>query len=103
MTLESAAETPTHESDLGLNPDFVREILDALDGDNASEVRKLVAELDPPDVADLLAVVRPHERSALLHMLGNKLDRGVWSAIREHGQFRDQLAANGCPAAWPRS
>ncbi len=89
MTIESAAETPPLESDFGLNPDFVRHVLDALDAGDAAEVRALVEELDPPDVADLLAMVRPHERSALLQMLGHRLDPEVLPELDE--EVRDQV------------
>ncbi|MFZ1989785.1 MAG: magnesium transporter [Alphaproteobacteria bacterium] len=89
MTIESAAEAPTLDSDLGLNPDFVRRVVEALDADDTAAVRALVDELAPPDVADLLAVVRPHERSALLQMLGSKLDPEVLPELDE--EVRDQV------------
>jgi magnesium transporter len=88
-TAEPTAEAPTLDEDLGLNPDFVRSVLEALDAGDGASVRRLVGELAPPDVADLLAVVRPDERSALLQMLGANLDPEVLPEL--DAELRDQV------------
>ena len=97
MTVESAEEAPTLQSDLGLNPDFVRSVLDALDASDGPTVRLLVSELQPPDVADLLAVVRPDERSALLRLLGQTLDPEVLPELE--AEIRDQVLDEMAPEA----
>ena len=89
MTAEPTAEAPPLDEGLGLNPEFVRSVLDALDAGDEASVRRLVGELAPPDAADLLAVVRPDERSALLRMLGRALDPEVLPEL--DAEVRDQV------------
>ena len=89
MSVETVTDAPTLDERLGLNPDFVHTILDALDSGDAPGVRQLVAELRPPEVADLLSLVRASERSALIQALGSDLDPEALAEL--DAEVRDQV------------
>jgi magnesium transporter len=97
MTVESHAEAPALDEKFGLNPDFVRTILDALDSGDARAVRRLVGELKPPDLADLLSLVHPAERSALIQILGRELDPEALAEL--DSEVRDQVVEELGPKA----
>lgn len=83
------SEAPALDEKFGLNPDYVGKILDALDAGDARSVRRQVAELKPPDLADLLSLVRPNERTALIHILGQELDPEALAELDT--EVRDQV------------
>jgi magnesium transporter len=97
MTVESHAEAPALDEKFGLNPDFVRTILDALDSGDARAVRRLVGELKPPDLADLLSLVHSAERSALIQILGRELDPEALAELET--EVRDQVVEELEPRA----
>jgi magnesium transporter len=97
MMAESPAEAPARDETYGLNPDFVRGILDALDSADAHEVRRLVGELRAPDVADLLSLLDPTKRSALVQILGHALDPEALAEL--DAEVRDQVVDELEPAA----
>ncbi len=78
-------ETPRSALDetYTLSPDFVRAVVEALDATDHDAVRALVAPLHVADVADLLELIRPFERRALIKALGDALDPEVLSELDE--------------------
>lgn len=101
MSLESTAEAPALDDKFGLNPDFARAVLDSLDSGDAAGVRRLVAELRAPDLADLLSLVRPSERRALIQILGQDLDPEALAELdpEMRDQVVEELAPNALAAA----
>ncbi len=80
-----------HMADFVLSPDFVRAVVEALDATDDAEVRRLVEPLHVADVADLLEIIRPFERRALIRALGDALDPEVLSELDE--DVRDDVLA----------
>ncbi len=66
-----------------LTPGFVRSVLDAVDRADAVEVKRLVVELRPADMAELLELLRQDERHDLIDMLGADFDTEVLSELDE--------------------
>ncbi len=71
---------PTTET---LTPDFVRSVIDALDGGDVTTVRRKTAGLHAADLADLISLIRPDERRELVDVLGATLDPNVLSELEE--------------------
>lgn len=69
-----ATRNDTEEPDDLLSPAFVRAVVDAIDRADRPQVRSLVLELRPADLAELLELVRQDERHALVEMLGSDLN-----------------------------
>ncbi|GAA4007978.1 magnesium transporter [Sphingomonas swuensis] len=67
-----------------LRPEFVSQVLDAVDeGDNES-ARALVEPLHPADVADLIELARADEREGLVAALAELVDAEVLAELNEH-------------------
>ena len=60
--------------DYALNPTFVSSVVDALSLADSELVQRLVAPLHAADLADLLGLISPRDRTALLQALGSQLD-----------------------------
>ncbi|MEM6852713.1 MAG: CBS domain-containing protein, partial [Pseudomonadota bacterium] len=69
--------------DYALNPDFVRAVADAAEAGDAAEARRLVDELHPADIADLLGLLRPDERRVLVQALGEDLNPDILPELDE--------------------
>ena len=69
-----ATRTDTEEPDDLLSPAFVRAVVDAIDRADRPQVRSLVLDLRPADLAELLELVRQDERHALVEMIGSDLN-----------------------------
>ncbi len=83
---ESAArrESESHlAEDFVLSPDFVRRVVIALDVGDDRAVQDLVEPLHAADMADLVGLLRPFERRALIAALGHGLDAEVLSELDE--------------------
>ncbi len=80
--------------DYALNPEYVRQVMDAADRGDAARVRELVGALRPADVADLMGFVPPAYRGELIADLPRDLLVEVLpeldDAIRE--EVLDELA-----------
>ncbi len=87
---ETAAELdrPSGE-EIGLSPDFVRNVVDRIDAGDAPAVRSAVDGLHPSDVAELLELLRPDERLTLVAILGPDLDFAALSELDEG--LRDEV------------
>ena len=72
-----------------LRPDFVAEVLDAVEkGDNAA-ARALVEPLHPADIADLIELARADEREGLVAALADIVDADVLAELNDY--VRDAL------------
>ncbi|RME65349.1 MAG: magnesium transporter [Alphaproteobacteria bacterium] len=84
-----AEDTPPVEAlhENGLRPEFVREVMAAIDAGDEARVRDLALELHSADLADLIEQVGGDYRHALVRMLGADFDAEVLSeldvAVRE--------------------
>ncbi|MGK2739459.1 magnesium transporter [Tepidicaulis sp. LMO-SS28] len=86
---ETAAVRQTEERDDPLTPQFVRQVIQALDRGDGDQVRALIAPLRPADIAELLDLMRSDERRALVGMLGSELKPEVLSELEE--AVRDEV------------
>ena len=78
-----------------LRPQFVAEVLDAVDAGDAKLARALVEPLHPADVADLIELARADEREGLLAALAELVDAEVLAELNEH--VREILIAEMAP------
>jgi len=69
------------QEDYALSPDFVRKVVEALDSGDKETVKRLVQPLHAADFADLLGLVRPQERRALVQVMGEDLDPQVLTEL----------------------
>lgn len=74
---ETEEKTPHLDEGLSLSPEFVRAVVEALDTQDGARVRELVQPLHAADFADLLGLVRPQERDAIIAVMGEDLDPEV--------------------------
>mgnify|MGYP005848115059 CR=1 FL=1 len=91
---DTTAETDrSSEDDIGLSPDFVRNVVRRIDAGDAGAVRAAAEELHPADLAELLELLRPDERRTLVAILGpelriaalSELDAGRGSGLSRPG------------------
>src|SRR5690606_14505997 len=68
-----------------------RAVTEALENNDADKVRGLVAVLKNPDLADLIELLDPEQRLALIQALGADFDFQVLTEVDE--KVRDQLSA----------
>lgn len=87
---EAVDETLTTDDEAAIRPDLVRSVADAIDAEDGSRLRALVADLLPPDFADLIELLAPDKRVALVNALGPAFDAEVFSELDE--SVRDQLS-----------
>ncbi len=83
-------QPPHHTGVTHWTAEHVREVSDALDAKDRSAARALVAELRARDVADLIELLSPEERVALIGLLGPAFDVEVFSELDT--TVRDQLS-----------
>ena len=69
---------------------LIRRVSDALDSDEKDEAVALVKDLRAPDLADLIELLAPESRIALIQALGPLFDFEVLSELEEG--VRDQLS-----------
>ncbi len=74
-----------------VTPDFVREVLDALEAGRVERVGELVGELHSADLADLIGVITRAERKLLIQIIRAQLEPEVLSALEEG--VRDEVVA----------
>lgn len=71
------------DEDYALNPTFVSSVVDALSVADTELVSRLVTPLHAADFADLIGLIGPRDRAALLQMLGHELDPDVLTELDE--------------------
>ncbi|WP_260482825.1 magnesium transporter [Sphingomicrobium flavum] len=77
-------EDGIHDPEDRLLPEYVREVLDAVEDGRAEEARELVEPLHPADIADLIELAPEDERPDLITALGDAVDADVYAEMNEH-------------------
>ncbi|MGI9404884.1 MAG: magnesium transporter [Hyphomicrobiaceae bacterium] len=75
--------------DVGLQPQFVREVEEAIERGDTDGLRGLVGDLHEADVADLLEVLEPENRPLFIEQLGEDFSSGTLPELDE--AVRDQV------------
>ena len=84
-----AEAEPTHDSEDRLTPDFVREVVDAVEAADVETARALVDPLHPADIADLFELAPADARRPLATALADLLDGDVLAEMNDW--VRDQV------------
>jgi len=87
---EAQEEVAAHERGTALTSEFVRAVDDALEAADTAKVRALLADVHGPDLADLIELLGPDERVALIQALGSDFDFEVLTEVDE--KVRDQIS-----------
>lgn len=80
---DSAAASALDEEDR-LRPEFVDQVLDAVDSGDDETARELVEHLHPADIADLIELAARDERDGLVKALAGIVDAEVLAEMNEH-------------------
>lgn len=75
---------------LGLNPDVVRDVIVALDTEDGTAIREIVAPLHPAELADLIEMLRGSMRTQLVEFLRPSFDPVILTELDE--VVRDEVA-----------
>jgi magnesium transporter len=86
---ETTQEIAVHDEDGALTADFVEAVRKTLAAADGSALRKLVADLHPADLADLLENLEPGQRVLLITMLGRHFNVEALAELDEN--VRDEL------------
>lgn len=89
-TTESNAASARPEFEGDVDTELVNNVSDALGALDADRVRKYVADLRAPDLADLIEHLAPQERIGLIEALGSDIDYEIFSELDE--SVRNQLS-----------
>ncbi|HEY8571348.1 magnesium transporter [Phenylobacterium sp.] len=89
------------EEDYALNPDYVREVDDALDRGDAERLRELLNALRSEDIADLMGFLSADDREELLHHLDPEVLAEVLPELDT--EIREDLVDLVEPAALARA
>ncbi len=95
-TVRSSEPGPREEAQ-ALTAEFVRSVVEALDRGADAEVRAKLEDVHEADIADLLGLVGPDQRRALVHALGQDLTPEVLSELGE--DVRDEVLDLMAPKA----
>lgn len=89
-TTESNVAVARQELDADVDSELVRNVSDALGALDDERVRKYVADLRAPDLADLIEHLAANERIGFVQALGPDIDYEIFSELDE--SVRDQLS-----------
>ena len=67
---DAASEVELRDEEGGIRSDFLHAVSDALEANDTARARALTLELHEADLADLIQLLRPEERAALIEALG---------------------------------
>lgn len=87
---EADGTPPRADADSSIDSGLVRDVSDALAALDDDRVRKYVAELRAPDLADLIENLNPNERVRFIQALGTDIDFEIFSEL--NATVRDQLS-----------
>ena len=87
--MSEVQEEIAHERGSAPTPEFVRAVAEAVDAGDTAKVRALLADVHGPDLADLIELLGPDERVAIIQALGPDFDFEVLTEVDE--RVRDQL------------
>jgi magnesium transporter len=79
-----------HEPEAATPAELVRAVAQALEENDTARVRSLVADVEIPDLADLIEMLEPERRVGLIQALGSDFDFEVLTEVDE--KVRDQLS-----------
>ena len=80
----AGADQQAMDAEDRLRPEFVDQVLDAVDAGDDATARKLVEPLHPADVADLIELAARDEREGLVKALAGIVDADVLAEMNEH-------------------
>ena len=83
-------QTGAHEREAATPAELVRSVAEALEANDPALVRSLVADVENPDLADLIELLDPEQRVGLIQALGSDFDFEVLTEVDE--KVRDQLS-----------
>ena len=83
-------QTGAHEREAATPAELVRSVAEALEANDPALVRSLVADVENPDLADLIEMLDPEQRVGLIQALGSDFDFEVLTEVDE--KVRDQLS-----------
>ncbi len=86
---DAAGEVELRDEDGAIRSDFLHAVTAAIDEDNAAKVRELTLPLHEADLADLIQLLRPEPRGALIAMLGDDFKAAALPELDE--AVRDQV------------
>ncbi len=87
---DAADEVLKPDDGVAVSTQLLHSVQAALEAEDGSRLRALVAELLPPDFADLIELLAPDDRIKLVNALGPAFDAEVFSELDE--SVRDQLS-----------
>jgi magnesium transporter len=86
---DAAGEVELRDDGGGIRPEFLHAVVAAVDAGEAGNLRELTLPLHGADLADLIALLRPEQRAALIAALGEDLDATALPELDE--AVRDQV------------
>jgi magnesium transporter len=86
---DEAGEVELRDDEGGLRPEFLHAVVAALDADDAAKLRDLTLKLHAADLANLIELLRPEQRRALIATLGEDFDAAALPELDE--AVRDQV------------
>jgi len=90
MTETEQTGGPEREAAAATPAELVRSVAEALEANDPALVRSLVADVENPDLADLIELLDPQQRVGLIQALGSDFDFEVLTEVDE--KVRDQLS-----------
>lgn len=86
---DAAGEVELRDEEGGIRSEFLHAVVSALDDGNAAKVRELTLPLHEADLANLIELLRPEQRGALISTLGDDFDAAALPELDE--AVRDQV------------
>jgi len=86
---DAAGEVELRDEEGGIRSEFLHAVVAALDEGDAAKVRELTLPLHEADLADLIELLRPEQRGALITTLGVDFDTAALPELDE--AVRDQV------------
>ncbi len=86
---DAAGEVELRDEDGAIRSDFLQAVTAAIDADDVARVRALTLPLHEADLADLIQLLRPEPRGALIAMLGDDFKAAALPELDE--AVRDQV------------
>lgn len=87
---EAQQDVARHERGTAPTAEFVRAVAEALEAGDKAKARALASDVQGPDLADLIELLGPEERVALIQALGPDFDFEVLTEVDE--KVRDQIS-----------
>ena len=86
---DAAGEVELRDEEGGIRSEFLHAVVSALDEGDAAKVRELTLSLHEADLANLIELLRPEQRGALIATLGEDFDAAALPELDE--AVRDQV------------